>query len=167
MPDGPDCLDRVYNRRNCSPTAQFRGGDGFIGCLVPIVRGDHKKRARNNRVDQGYDTLLLGHWHQLIQLQRLIVEGRARSEYYRSTARLVLLINEEVGPHRRARPETPGRPHDLVRRRLAGGTSRPWLAGLSVEVRGWRCGVRVSAACGRTQSASSSPNPQGPGMAVL
>jgi hypothetical protein len=23
----------------------------------------------------GYDTLLLGHWHQLIQLQRLIVNG--------------------------------------------------------------------------------------------
>ena len=25
--------------------------------------------------------------------------------------------------------ETPGRPHDLVRRRLPGGASHPWLAG--------------------------------------
>jgi hypothetical protein len=66
LPDGPDCLYRVYNHRYLLTHGdQFRGGDGLIGCLGPIVRGDHKKRSRNNQVDQGYDTLLLGHWHQL------------------------------------------------------------------------------------------------------
>lgn len=76
IPDGPDCLYRVYNHRYLLTHGdQFRGGDGLIGCLGPIVRGDHKKRSRNNQVDQGYDTLLLGHWYQLIQLQRLIVNS--------------------------------------------------------------------------------------------
>ena len=47
----------------------------MIGALGPIIRGDHKKRSRNAQVDRPYDTMLLGHWHQLIQLQRLIVNG--------------------------------------------------------------------------------------------
>jgi hypothetical protein len=47
----------------------------MIGALGPIIRGNHRKRSRNNQVDMGYATLLLGHWHQLIQLQRLIVNG--------------------------------------------------------------------------------------------
>ncbi len=41
-----------------------------------------------------------------------------------------------LGPHRRAPQETPGRLHGTARRRLADGTSRPWLAGLSAEIRG-------------------------------
>lgn len=47
----------------------------MIGALGPIIRGDHRKRSRNAQIDQDYDTMLLGHWHQLIQLQRLIVNG--------------------------------------------------------------------------------------------
>jgi len=54
---------------------EFRGGDGMIGALGPIVRGDHRKRSRSGQIDQGYDVLLVGHFHQLIQLQRLIVNG--------------------------------------------------------------------------------------------
>jgi hypothetical protein len=69
-----------------------------------------------------------------------------------------------VGPHRRARPETPGRPHDLVRRRLARGTSRPWLAGLSAEIRARRCGARISAVCCKTKSRSPA---RGPACGVL
>lgn len=47
----------------------------MIGALGPVIRGDHKKRSRNGQIGMDYDTLLLGHWHQLIQLQRLIVNG--------------------------------------------------------------------------------------------
>lgn len=43
--------------------------------LGTIIRGDHKKHSRNRQIDLGYDTMMLGHWHQLIQLQRLIVNG--------------------------------------------------------------------------------------------
>lgn len=76
IPDGPDALYSVFGHRYLLTHGdQFRGGDGMIGALGPIIRGDHKKRSRNAQIDAEYDTLLLGHWHQLIQLQRLIVNG--------------------------------------------------------------------------------------------
>jgi len=74
--DGPDAYYKVYNHRYLlSHGDQFRGGDSMIGCLGPIIRGDHKKRSRNMQVGAEYDTMILGHWHQLIQTQRLIVNG--------------------------------------------------------------------------------------------
>jgi hypothetical protein len=76
IPDGSDAHWQVYNHKYAMTHGdQFRGGDGMIGALGPIIRGDHKKRSRNSQIDMDYDTLLLGHWHQLIQLQRLIVNG--------------------------------------------------------------------------------------------
>lgn len=76
IPDGSDAHWQVFSHRYCMTHGdQFRGGDGMIGALGPIIRGDHKKRSRNGQIDLGYDTLLLGHWHSLIQLQRLIVNG--------------------------------------------------------------------------------------------
>lgn len=76
IPDGSDAHWQVFGHRYCLTHGdQFRGGDGMIGALGPIIRGDHKKRSRNGQIDLGYDTLLMGHWHQLIQLQRVIVNG--------------------------------------------------------------------------------------------
>jgi len=76
IPSGPDALYRIYNHRYLLTHGdQFRGGDGVIGALGPIIRGDHKKRSRNAQIDMEYDTMLLGHFHQLIQLERLIVNG--------------------------------------------------------------------------------------------
>ena len=76
IPDGSDAHWRLFGVRYCLTHGdQFRGGDGMIGALGPIIRGDHKKRSRNGQIDMGYDVLMLGHWHQLIQLQRLIVNG--------------------------------------------------------------------------------------------
>lgn len=76
IPDAADALYSVVGHRYLLTHGdQFRGGDGMIGALGPIIRGDTKKRSRNGQVDMGYDTLMLGHWHQLIQLQRLIVNG--------------------------------------------------------------------------------------------
>jgi hypothetical protein len=74
VPNGPDALFRIYGHRYLLTHGdQFRGGDGMIGALGPIIRGDHRKRSRNGQIDQAYDTLLLGHWHQDIRLRRLIV----------------------------------------------------------------------------------------------
>ena len=76
IPDGSDAYYSVMGHRYLLTHGdQFRGGDGLIGALGPIVRGDHKKRSRNAQIDMEYDTMILGHWHQLIQLQRLIVNG--------------------------------------------------------------------------------------------
>lgn len=76
IPDGPDAYWKVYGTRYMLTHGdEFRGGDGMIGALGPIVRGDHRKRSRSGQIDQSYDVLLVGHFHQLIQLQRLIVNG--------------------------------------------------------------------------------------------
>ncbi|WP_174875203.1 hypothetical protein [Vogesella oryzae] len=76
IPEGSDASWRVYGMRyRLSHGDQFRGGDGMIGALGPIIRGDHKKRSRDGQIGEGYDVLMIGHFHQLIQLQRLIVNG--------------------------------------------------------------------------------------------
>jgi len=76
IPDGPDAYFRIFGHRYLLTHGdQFRGGDGMIGALGPIIRGDHKKRSRNAQIAMDYDTMLLGHWHQYIHLTRLIVNG--------------------------------------------------------------------------------------------
>jgi hypothetical protein len=77
IPDGPDALFQVYGHRFLLTHGDTlgKGGDGIIGALGPILRGDTKKRSRNAQIDQGYDTLVIGHWHQLIQMPRVIVGG--------------------------------------------------------------------------------------------
>lgn len=76
IPDGPDAYYRVYGHRYLLTHGdQFRGGDGLIGCLGPIIRGDHKKRSRNAQINMEYDTMIIGHWHQYIHHSRVIVNG--------------------------------------------------------------------------------------------
>jgi predicted phosphodiesterase len=52
-----------------------KGGDGMIGALGPILRGDFKVRTASSAVGQPYDTILMGHWHQYTPLRRIIVNG--------------------------------------------------------------------------------------------
>lgn len=76
IPEGPDAYYRIYNTRYLLTHGdQFRGGDGMIGALGPISRGDKKKRSRNVQTDKSFDVMLLGHWHQYIHLGRFIVNG--------------------------------------------------------------------------------------------
>lgn len=76
IPDGPDAYYRIFQHKYLLTHGdQFRGGDGLIGCLGPIIRGDHKKRSRNGQIDMDYDTMIIGHWHQYIHHNRVIVNG--------------------------------------------------------------------------------------------
>lgn len=76
IPDGSDAHYRVFGHRYLlSHGDQFTGGDGIIGAIGPIARGDHKKRSRDSQVGQDYDTMIVGHWHQHMQLRRFIVNG--------------------------------------------------------------------------------------------
>jgi predicted phosphodiesterase len=50
-----------------------RGGDGIIGALGPIKRGTIKVGAQQAEIGRGFDTLLLGHWHQYINVHGVIV----------------------------------------------------------------------------------------------
>lgn len=72
IPDGSDALYRIYGLRyNLTHGDQFRGGDGIIGPLGPITRGDQKKLAARQAVDQDYDVMVFGHFHQRIISARL------------------------------------------------------------------------------------------------
>lgn len=76
IPEGPDAYYRVYSTRFLLTHGdQFRGGDGMIGAIGPIFRGDKKKRARNAETDFSYDIIMMGHWHQYIHLAQVIVNG--------------------------------------------------------------------------------------------
>jgi predicted phosphodiesterase len=72
IPDGSDALYRVYGiRYNTTHGDQFKGGDGIIGPLGPITRGDQKKLAARQATGQDYDVLEFGHFHQRIITPRL------------------------------------------------------------------------------------------------
>lgn len=76
IPDGPDCHFRVYGHRYLLTHGdQFKGGNGIAGSLMPIERGRHKKSTREISLDRHFDTMILGHFHQLMQLPHLIVNG--------------------------------------------------------------------------------------------
>lgn len=77
IPTGPDIGYSVYGYRYLLTHGDRlgHGGDGLIGFLGPVTRGDHKRRSRNAQVNQPYDTLICGHWHQYAHLSRLIVNG--------------------------------------------------------------------------------------------
>lgn len=76
IPDGPDALFSVFGHRYLLTHGdQFRGGDGIIGAIGPITRGNSRKQARNSAINMSYDTMLLGHWHQYMPLHRTIVNG--------------------------------------------------------------------------------------------
>jgi len=76
IPDGSDALYRVYNTRyNLTHGDQFRGGDGIIGPLGPITRGEQKKNARASQVGQDYDVMEFGHFHTRLLSARLRGNG--------------------------------------------------------------------------------------------
>lgn len=76
IPSGSDASYALHGHRYLLTHGdQFRGGDGMIGPIGPIMRGDHKKRSRNMQIDLGYDTLMMGHFHTLMMLPKLIVNG--------------------------------------------------------------------------------------------
>ena len=78
IPTGADANFTVAGRRfllTHGDTLGTAGGDGIIGCLGPILRGDFKARNSNQAVGLPYDTLLIGHYHQYMPLDRVIVNG--------------------------------------------------------------------------------------------
>lgn len=76
IPDGSDALYRIYNTRyNLTHGDQFRGGDGIIGPLGPITRGEQKKNARASQVGQDYDVMEFGHFHTRLLSARLRGNG--------------------------------------------------------------------------------------------
>ena len=79
IPDGSDALYRIYNTRYLLTHGdQFRGGDGIIGPLGPVTRGEQKKNTRNAAVGQDYDVMEFGHFHKRMLTARLRGNGSTK-----------------------------------------------------------------------------------------
>lgn len=92
IPEETDCRFNVYGHRYLlthGDTLGVKGGDGIIGALGPIRRGEIKIRNAESQIDRDFDTLIMGHWHQYIPLPGLIVNNALKGydEYARSTLR--------------------------------------------------------------------------------
>ena len=77
VPDGIAAHYKIYGHRyRLSHGDKLgKGGDGIIGAIGPIIRGDQRTRSRDAQIDLGYDTQIIGHWHQYMHLTRVIVNG--------------------------------------------------------------------------------------------
>lgn len=91
IPAANECLYRVYDHRYLALHGDdlgVKGGDGIIGAIGPIMRGEIKVANSSSHINRAYDTLLMGHWHQLLWLPRAIVNNTLKG--YDEYARRVL-----------------------------------------------------------------------------
>lgn len=110
IPDGLDASFSVYDHRFLLTHGHqlgTAGGDGIIGAIGPIMRGDFKTRRSNEAGGLPYDTLLIGHYHQYIGLDRIVVNGSLKGfcEYAKYKLRAIpepprqalLFVHPEAG----------------------------------------------------------------------
>jgi hypothetical protein len=76
IPDAPDALVKSYGQTVLVTHGdQTSGGAGIGGIWPPIMRLDARKSQRQAAVDQPYDLMVMGHWHQLVFGPKFIVNG--------------------------------------------------------------------------------------------
>lgn len=76
IPETTGCQVDIYNRTlRFEHGDSFRGGSGIAGIWSPIARGHSKRSQAQAAIDQPYDLLCLGHWHQLIFGQNWFING--------------------------------------------------------------------------------------------
>ncbi len=69
---------RVFNERYLllhGDMLGVKGGDGIIGSIGPIMRGEVKRSGQSSVLGLPFDKVLMGHWHQQLWLPRAIVSG--------------------------------------------------------------------------------------------
>lgn len=68
-----------------------KGGDGIIGAIGPIMRGEVKTRGQSTSLGRPYDLLLGAHWHQELWLPRAIINNALKGfdEYAKNSLRAV------------------------------------------------------------------------------
>ena len=92
IPEQTDARFNIYGHRYLLTHGDMlgvKGGDGIIGAIGPIRRGEIKVRNAESQIDQDFDTIIMGHWHQEIVLPGLIVNPplKGYDEFARSVLR--------------------------------------------------------------------------------
>lgn len=78
IPESGEARFNVYHHRYMLAHGDqlgVKGGDGIIGAIGPIMRGEIKMQRSSAQIGRDYDTLLMGHWHQTLWLPRAIVNN--------------------------------------------------------------------------------------------
>lgn len=74
--DSLDTQFKLYNTTyRLTHGDQFRGGGGIQGALSPWMIGDYRKRKRQQAINNSYDYMLMGHWHELAWIKGIVVNG--------------------------------------------------------------------------------------------
>ena len=74
--EGADVLLHIYDWGHLITHGdQARGGGGIGGIWPTIMRLRARKAQRHMATDNNFDTLWMGHWHQLIMTPGLVVNG--------------------------------------------------------------------------------------------
>lgn len=78
IPDSNEVYYRIYGRRYLAMHGDMmgvKGGDGIIGSIGPITRGEMKVGRQQAVMGRDYDILLVGHWHQTLWPPRVVVNN--------------------------------------------------------------------------------------------
>lgn len=105
IPDANEWLYRIYGQRYLAMHGDMlgvKGGDGIIGAIGPIMRGETKVGKQSAAIGRDYDVLLMGHWHQQLWLPRIICANALKG------------FDEFAKNGLRATPSTPSQPLWLV-----------------------------------------------------
>lgn len=91
IPENGEPMWRIYNMQYLGMHGHdlgVRGGDGIIGALGPIARGQVKVTNMQSQINRDFDHLVIGHWHQYISLPRITVNNSLKG--YDEYARIAL-----------------------------------------------------------------------------
>lgn len=91
VPNESDAHFSVYGHRfllTHGDSLGVKGGDGIIGAIGPIMRGTMKTGRSEAQIGRDFDTIVMGHWHQMLWLPGAIVNGALKG--YDEYARLAI-----------------------------------------------------------------------------
>lgn len=79
IPDGADAYFNLYGKKICLTHGdQFQGGTGIAGIFSPLMLGMARKQRRQQALQQPFDLMMMGHWHQLLMMETLVVNGSVK-----------------------------------------------------------------------------------------
>lgn len=93
IPSEADAYFQVYGTRfllTHGDSLGVKGGDGIIGALGPVARGVVKVGTSERQIGRDFDYMLMCHYHQLLWLPNVIVNGCVKG--YDEYARLGLRV---------------------------------------------------------------------------
>jgi hypothetical protein len=79
IPESADCQFNIYQRRILLTHGdQFKGGSGISGIFSPLMIGRARKLQRQSAVNKGFDLLAMGHWHQYLHTEHLLINSSVK-----------------------------------------------------------------------------------------